>query len=105
MYDYQFLVYSSTPKVLPCGPEPGRYLTDDKWPLHLTLMCLFSKKEAITGMREALTPFSMKLFTPNVGHCFGKAAFQSTRVARTATHSPLVLLSVTERILSSILMR
>ena len=87
------------------GPEPGRDLREDSWPLHLTLICLPSKKDAMIGMRDALTPFLMKLCTPRVGHCIGNAFFQSTRVARTATHSPLVLLSVAERILSSILMR
>ena len=68
-------------------------------------MILDRKNEAMMGMREALTPFLMKLWTPIVGHCIRNAFFQSTRVAGTATHSPLVLLSVADRILSSILMR
>jgi len=60
----------------------------------LSSFCLPSKKEAIMGMGEALTPFLMKLFTPRVGHCLGKAAFQSTRVARTQDSYTLPLSAV-----------
>ena len=94
--------YSRIPHELPCKPDPGRGLSDDSFPLQATLMDLLSKKEARIGMRDALTPFLMEVFTPRVRSCIGNAFFQSINVASTATHSPFEQLSVMERILSII---
>ena len=93
------------PQEPPRGSEPGRGLSEDSFPLQATLMDLPSKKEARMGIREALTPFLIKDWTPNVWSIIRNAFFQSIRVASTATHSPFELLSVTERILSISLIR
>ena len=58
--------YSRIPQLLPCGPDPGRGLSEDSFPLQATLIDLLSKKEARIGMRDALTPFLMKDLTPKV---------------------------------------
>ena len=58
--------YSRIPHELPWGPEPGRGLSEDSFPLQATLIDLLSKNEASMGMRDALTPFLIKEFTPRV---------------------------------------
>ena len=58
--------YSRIPHELPCGPEPGKGLTVDNFPLHATLIVLLSKKDESIGIRDALTPFLMNDLTPRV---------------------------------------
>ena len=57
------------------------------------------------GIKAGLTPFLMKDFIAKVGHCLGKACFQSTKVATTATTSPWEFLSIADQTLSNILTR
>ena len=77
----------------------------DKTPCHFTIIFLFSKKLMTMGIKAGLTPFLTKEFMAKVGHCLGKACFQSTKVDTTAITSPWDFLSIADRDLSNILTR
>ena len=78
------------PRLVPCGPPPGRLLVLEMTPCHLTNIFLFSKKLMRMGMRQLLTPLSWKLLIANVASVLSNALDQSHRVAMTAVCSPLV---------------
>ena len=77
----------------------------DKTPCHFTIIFLFSKKLMTMGIKAGLTLFLIKEFMAKVGHCFGKACFQLTKVEITAITSPWDFLSIADGDLSNILTR